>query len=61
MLKRPVRGPIPAGADETSELRVQRFIKISSRQKYKSFFHIYIYIYFMYICKWKVETQRHYI
>ena len=33
-------GQRPAGADETSELGVQRFIKISSRQKYlyKSFF-----------------------
>ena len=58
VLKRQVRGPITTGADETSELHVQRFIKISSRQKYKSFFHIYIY--FMYIYKWKIETQRHY-
>ena len=42
MLTRQVRGLITAGADETSELGVQRFIKISSRQKYlyKSFFSI---------------------
>ena len=54
MLKRQVRGPITTGADETSELHVQRFIKISSRQKYKSFFHIY-----KNICKlYKLKHER---